>query len=212
MEDVLDIYEMPYNPSVPVVCMDEKPYQLLGEAREPLPMRPGDTQKIDSEYIRNGTCSIFVFTEPLGGTRHVSVREHRTATDWAEEIKYLVDVSYPDCSRIILVMDNLNTHAVASLYKAYPAEEARRIARRLEIHFTPKHGSWLNIAEIELNVMTRQCLFRRIDAIDKLRQELAAWETDRNKSGACVTWQFTTANARTKLTSLYPKFDAPTPE
>lgn len=211
MEDVLDIYEMPYDPVAPVVCMDEKPYQLLGEVREPLPMRPGDTQKVDSEYIRNGTCSIFVFVEPLGGTRHVSVREHRTAVDWAEEIKYLVDVSYPDCPKIILVMDNLNTHTITSLYKAYPALEARRIARRLEIHFTPKHGSWLNIAEIELNVMTRQCLSRRIAAIDELRQELAAWETGRNKSVARINWQFTTENARTKLVSLYPKFDAQIP-
>ncbi len=211
MEDVLDIYEMPYVPVVPVVCMDEKPYQLLGEVREPLPMRPGDTQKVDSEYIRNGTCSIFVFVEPLGGTRHVSVREHRTAIDWAEEIKYLVDVSYPDCPKIILVMDNLNTHTITYLYKAYPAWEARRIARRLEIHFTPKHGSWLNIAEIELNVMTRQCLSRRIAAIDELWQELAAWENGRNKSVARINWQFTTENARTKLVSLYPKFDTQIP-
>ncbi len=141
MEDILDIYEMPYDPAVPVVCMDEKPYQLLDEAREPLPMRPGDTQKTDSEYVRNGTCSIFVFVEPLGGIRHVSVREHRTAVDWAEEIKYLVDTSYPDKQKIILVMDNLNTHAIASLYKAFPAQQARRIARKLEIHYTPKHGS-----------------------------------------------------------------------
>ena len=207
MEDILDIYEMPYDPVVPVVCMDEKPYQLLGEVREPLPMRPGDTQKVDSEYMRNGTCSIFVFVEPLGGTRHVSVREHRTAIDWAEEIKYLVDVSYPDCPKIILVMDNLNTHTITSLYKTYPAEEAHRIARRLEIHFTPKHGSWLNMAEVELNVMTRQCLSRRIAAIDELRQELAAWETERNKSVARINWQFTTESARTKLISLYPKFD-----
>ena len=207
MEDVLDIYEMPYDPEVPVVCMDEKPYQLLGEVREPLSMRPGDTQKVDSEYIRNGTCSIFVFVEPLGGTRHVSVRERRTAIDWAEEIKYLVDVSYPDCPKIILVMDNLNTHTITSLYKTYPALEARRIARRLEIHFTPKHGSWLNMAEVELNVMTRQCLSRRIAAIDELRQELAAWETERNKSVARINWQFTTESARTKLISLYPKFD-----
>ena len=207
MEDILDIYEMPYDPVVPVVCMDEKPYQLLGEVREPLPMRPGDTQKVDSEYIRNGTCSIFVFVEPLGGTRHVSVRERRTAIDWAEEIKYLVDVSYPDCPKIILVMDNLNTHTITSLYKTYPALEARRIARRLEIHFTPKHGSWLNMAEVELNVMTRQCLSRRIAAIDELRQELAAWETGRNKSVARINWQFTTESARTKLISLYPKFD-----
>ena len=212
MEDVLDIYEKPYNPALPVVCMDEKPYQLLGEIREPLPMRPGDTPKTDFEYIRNGTCSIFVFNEPLGGVRHVSVRERRTAVDWAEEIKYLVDVSYPECSRIILVMDNLNTHAIASLYKTYPAEEAHRIARKLEIHFTPKHGSWLNMAEIELNVMTRQCLSRRIPDIDKLRQELTAWEVTRNQNVECINWQFTTKDARTKLVSLYPKFDIPIPE
>ena len=197
---------MPYDSAVPVVCMDEKPYQLLGETRESLPLRPGDTQKTDSEYVRNGTCSIFVFVEPLGGIRHVSVREHRTAGDWAEEIRYLVDVSYPDHDRIILVMDNLNTHALSSLYKAFPAPEARRIAKRLEIHYTPKHGSWLNIAEIELNVMTRQCLSRRIGDIGLLRQELTAWEDDRNKHTACIQWHFTTDNARTKLVSLYPKF------
>ena len=150
MEDVLDVYELPYNPQIPVVCMDEKPYQLLGEAREPLPMRPGDERKIDSEYVRNGTCSIFVFSEPLGGVRHVRVREHRTATDWAEEIKYLTDVMYPNAEKIILVMDNLNTHKPASLYKKYPPAEARRIIKRLEIHYTPKHGSWLNIAEMSL--------------------------------------------------------------
>ena len=207
MEDILDIYEMPYDPAVPVVCMDEKPYQLLGEAREPLPMRPGDTEKVDSEYVRNGTCSIFVFVEPLGGIRHVSVREHRTAVDWAEEIRYLVDVSYPDRDRIILVMDNLNTHALSSLYKAFPAPEARRIAKKLEIHYTPKHGSWLDIAEIELNVMTRQCLSRRIEDIGLLRQELAAWESDRNEHTACIHWHFTTNKARTKLTSPYPKSD-----
>lgn len=206
MEDILDIYEKPYNPAVPVICMDEKPYQLLGETKEPLPMRPGDTQKMDSEYVRNGTCSIFVFVEPLGGIRHVSVREHRTAVDWAEEIRYLADVSYADRDKIILVMDNLNTHAHSSLYKAFPAQEARRIAKKLEIHYTPKHGSWLDIAEIELNVMTRQCLSRRIAEIELLRQELAAWESDRNEHTACIQWQFTTDNARTKLVSLYPKF------
>ena len=161
---------------------------------------------MDSEYIRNGTCSIFVFVEPLGGVRHVSVREHRTATDWAEEIRYLVDVSYLDRNKVILVMDNLNTHALSSLYKAFPAPEARRIAKRLEIHYTPKHGSWLDIAEIELNVMTRQCLSRRIEDMDLLRQELAAWESDRNGHTACIQWQFTTDKARTKLASLYPKF------
>ena len=207
MEDILDVYEMPYDPSVPVVCMDEKPYQLLGEARGALPMRPGDLQKIDSEYKRNGTASIFVFIEPLGGIRHISVREHRTAKDWAEEIRYLTDVSYPDKEKIILVMDNLNTHAIASLYKTFPAAEARRIARKLEIHYTPKHGSWLNIAEIEINVMTRQCLSRRIADIEKLRPELQAWENDRNNAEARINWQFTTDNARIKLTSLYPKID-----
>lgn len=206
MEDILDIYEKPYDPAVPVVCMDEKPYQLLGEAREPLPMRPGDTRKIDSEYVRGGTCSIFVFVEPLGGVRHVNVREHRTAVDWAEEIRYLVDVSYPDCDRIILVMDNLNTHALSSLYKAFPAPEARRIAKKLEIHYTPRHGSWLDIAEIEFNVMTRQCLSRRIAEIGLLRSELSAWEVERNTVAAKVNWHFRTKDARIKLSTLYPTF------
>ncbi len=212
MEDVLDIYGMPCDPAVPVVCMDEKPYQLLGEAREPLPTRPGDAQKIDSEYVRNGTCSIFVFVEPLGGTRHVSVREHRTAADWAEEIKHLVGTSYPDKQKIMLVMDNPNTHAIAALYKTFPAQEARRIARKLEVHYTPKHGSWLDMAEIELNVMTRRCLSRRIADIDVLRQELAAWETARNHVGANISWHFTTDNAREKPVSLYPKFKEPDSE
>lgn len=206
MEDVLDVYELPYNSERPVVCMDEKLYQLLDDAREPLPMRPGDNQKIDSEYVRNVTCSIFAFVEPLGGTHHVSVREHRTAFDWAEEIKYLVDVMYPDVEKIILVMDNLNTHKPASLYKRYPADEARRIIKRLEIHYTSKHGSWLDIAEIELNVMTRQCLSRRIENIANLREELAAWEVERNTVAAKVKWQFRTVDARVKLSSLYPKF------
>lgn len=206
MEDVLDIYELPYNKEIPVVCMDEKPYQLLGEARESWAMRPGDNKKIDFEYIRNGTCSIFAFVEALAGRHHVSVREHRTAIDWAEEIRYLVDEMYPDVQKIILVMDNLNTHKPASLYKAFPPEEARRIIKKLEIHYTPKHGSWLDIAEIELNVMTRQCLSRRISSIDVLRSELAAWEDERNNGKSKVNWQFTTKDARVKLVSLYPEF------
>lgn len=205
MEDVLDVYELPYDPLRPVVCMDEKPYQLLGEARESWAMRPGDDKKVDSEYVRNGTCSIFAFVEPLGGHHHVSVREHRTATDWAEEIQYLVDEMYPDAEKIILVMDNLNTHKPASLYKKYPPEKARRIIKKLEIHYTPKHGSWLDIAEIELNVMTRQCLSRRIESIDILRDELAAWEIERNTKQATVNWQFRSKDARIKLVSLYPK-------
>lgn len=205
MEDILDVYELPFNPLRPVVCMDEKPYQLLGESREPLPMRKGSNQKIDSEYVREGTCSIFVFTEPLGGVRHLTVRNRRTAIDWAEEIKYLADVSYPDVEKIVLILDNLNTHKISSLYKAFPAEEARRIARRLEVHYTPKHGSWLNVAEIELNVMTRQCLKRRIDDLEKLRSELSSWEKERNSSLSKISWHFTNNQARVKLISLYPK-------
>ena len=208
MEDVLDVYELPYDPLRPVVCMDEKPYQLLGEARESWAMRPGDNRKVDSEYVRHGTCSIFAFVEPLGGKHHVSVREHRTAVDWAEEIKYLVNVLYPDVDKIILVMDNLNTHKPSSLYKRFKPEEARRITKKLEIHYTPKHGSWLDIAEIELNVMTRQCLNRRIDNIEFLRKELAAWEMERNETKANVNWQFRTKDARVKLISLYPDLDS----
>lgn len=204
MEDVLDVYELSYNPQIPVVCMDEKPYQLLGEARDSWAMRPGDTKKVDSEYVRNETCSIFAFIEALGGVHHVSVREHRTALDWAEEIRYLADVMYPNAEKIILVMDNLNTHKPASLYKRFEPAEARRILRKLEIHYTPKHGSWLNIAGIELNVMTRQCLSRRIASIETLKSELSAWETKRNNSEAKVNWHFRTADARIKLASLYP--------
>lgn len=211
MEDVLDVYELPYNPMRPVVCMDEKPYQLLGDAREPLPMRPGNDRKTDSEYVRNGTCSIFAFVEPLGGKHHVSVHEHRTAIDWALEIRYLTDEMYRDAEKIILVMDNLNTHKPASLYKAFPPAEARRIIKRLEIHYTPKHGSWLDMAEIELNVMTRQCLARRIETIDLLRTELSAWEAERNQNKAKIQWHFQSGNAREKLISLYPKIISTTP-
>lgn len=211
MEDVLDVYELPYNPMRPVVCMDEKPYQLLGDAREPLPMRPGNDRKTDSEYVRKGTCSIFAFVEPLGGKHHVSVHEHRTAIDWALEIRYLADEMYPDAEKIILVMDNLNTHKPASLYKAFPPAEARRIIKRLEIHYTPKHGSWLDMAEIELNVMSRQCLDRRIETIDLLRTELSAWETERNQNNSKIQWHFQSGNAREKLISLYPKIISITP-
>lgn len=208
MEDILHVYSLPYNPEVPVVCMDEKPYQLLGETREPLQTRPGDIKKTDSEYVRCGTCSIFVFTEPLADYRHVSVREHRTKKDWAEEIKHLLTEVYPDKEKVILVMDNLNTHTKAALYENFPAKEAAALANRLEIHYTPKHGSWLNIAEIELNAMTRQCLERRIDEIEKLDRELSVWESERNLQRRTVKWQFTTEDARVKLRSLYPKFDS----
>lgn len=194
----------------PVVCMDEKPYQLLDDVRQPLPVRPGDNQKTDSEYKRNGTCSIFAFVEPLGGRHHVSVHEHRTAIDWAMGIKYLSDEMFPDAKKIILVMDNLNTHKAASLYKAFPPSEARRIIKRLEIHYTPKHGSWLDMAEIELNVMTRQCLSRRISTLDKLKCELSAWEMERNRDTAKIQWHFQTGDAREKLISLYPTLSSVT--
>lgn len=162
---------------------------------------------IDSEYVRKGTCSIFIFTEPLSGIRHVTVRKRRTSIDWAEEIKYLTDVCYPDIKRITSAMDNLNTLKISSLYKAFPATEARRITKHLAVHYTPKHGNWLNIAEIELNVMTRQCLNRRIDDIVKLRSELSSWETERNNRVSTINWQFTNNQTRTKLVSLYPKID-----
>ena len=210
MEDVLDVYELPYDPMYPVVCMNEKPYQLLDDVRQPLPVRPGDNQKTDSEYKRNGTCSIFAFVEPLGGRHHVSVHEHRTAIDRAMEIKYLSDEMFPDAMKIILVMDNLNTHKAASLYKAFPPSEARRIIKRLEIHYTPKHGSWLDMAEIELNVMTRQCLSRRISTLDKLKCELSAWEMERNRDTAKIQWHFQTGDAREKLISLYPTLSSVT--
>lgn len=204
MEDVLDVYERPYDPMHPVVCMDEKPYQLLGDVRESWAMRPGDDKKVDSEYERKGTCCIFAMVEPLAGRHHVSVREHRKAVDWAEEIEYLVDVMYPSVEKIVLVMDNLNIHKTASLYKRFTPEKAHRLISKLEIHYTPKHGSWLDIAEIELNVMTRQCLSRRLPSVEKLRKELSVWESERNNSYAKVDWQFKTADARIKLKSLYP--------
>ena len=204
MEDVLDVYQRPYDPKIPVICLDEKPYQLLSDVRKPMPARPGSIEKYDSEYKRNGTCSIFLFTEPLGSWRHVSASDTRKKTDWAREVKYLCDC-YSDAEKICLVMDNLNTHNISSLYEAFPPEEARSIAKRLEIHYTPKHGSWLNIAEIELSALTKQCLNRRIDSVEKLVSQMVAWESARNKSQKGVDWQFTTSDARIKLKHLYPK-------
>ena len=206
MEDILDVYERPYNPTVPVVCLDEKPVVFHGDKREPIQMKPGNCKKIDDQYIRNGTGSIFAVVEPLGGRHHISVREQRTMKDWAEEIKYITDVMYPDAEKIILVMDNLNTHKIASLYKRFSPDEARRIAKRIEIHYTPVHGSWLNIAEIELSVLSRQCLDRRIDCIEKMRTETSAWEEERNLLASKVSWHFRTQDAREKLLSLYPKY------
>jgi len=204
MEDVLDVYHRAYDENCPVICMDEKPYQLLGERREPIPMKLGNVKLEDSEYIRHGTCSIFMFTEPLKGWRNVSVLARRTKKDWASQVEELLDVHYPDAPKICLVMDNLNTHTISSLYEAFPATKARRLAKRLEIHYTPKHGSWLNIAEIELGAMTSQCLGRRIPDINQLDSELKAWNRCRNEANIGVKWQFTTDDARIKLHRLYP--------
>jgi len=205
MEDVLEVYSRPYNHKKPVVCMDEKPYQLLGHVREPLPARPGSVEKVDSEYERNGTCSIFIFTEPLAGWRDAEALAHRTKIDWAHKVQWLLDVQYPEAEKIVLVMDNLNTHGTSSLYEAFPPEEAFRLAQRLEIHYTPKHGSWLNIAECELSSLAAQCLGdRRINDMVFLNLELEAWKTRRNNTQKGVDWQFTTADARIKLKRLYP--------
>ena len=205
MEDILDTYALPYDPDIPLVCMDEQPVQLLGELYEAIEMKPGKVKKEDFQYVRNGTCSIFMFTEPHVGWRHVSAEEHRTKVDWAAQIKELLEVHYPSASKIRLVMDNLNTHSIASLYEAYPAETAHTLAKRLEIHHTPIHGSWLNIAEIELSALTLQCLNRRIGDLETLRKEIIAWEKTRNGAQKTVDWQFSTTDARGKLKSLYPK-------
>jgi hypothetical protein len=205
MEDVLEVYSRPYNPERPVICMDEKPYQLLDHLREPLPMKPGSIEKIDSEYKREGTCSIFIFTEPLGGWREAEALPRRTKMDWADQTKWLLDEQYPEAKKVVLVMDNLNTHAISSLYERFTPEEAFRLAQRLEIHFTPKHGSWLNIAECELSALAAQCLGnRRIADINTLNAELSAWHTRRNGAQKGVDWQFTTDDARFKLKRLYP--------
>jgi len=205
MEDVLAVYSRPYDEKRPVICMDEKPYQFLDNNLVPISMKPGSTEKIDYEYKRKGTCSIFIFTEPLAGWRYSEASVHRKKKDWAHWIKWLIDEQYPKAEKIVLVMDNLNTHATSSLYEAFPPKVAFRLAQRLEIHYTPKHGSWLNIAEVELSAMSTQCLGnRRIPNLKTLNTELAAWHTKRNKNQKGVDWQFTTKDARIKLKRLYP--------
>lgn len=204
MEDILDVYQRPYDSKVPVVCLDEQPRQLLKETRQPLPAKPGLAERVDYEYERNGTANIFMITEPLGGHRRVNIHERRTCKDWAEEIQYLLEVDYAEAEKIVLICDNLNTHKLGSLYETFPAEEAHRMASRLEIHYTPKHGSWLNIAEIELSALTRQCLDRRIPDIPALYREVKVWEKNRNDQQKGVDWQFTTKDARVKLKRLYP--------
>ncbi len=200
MEDVLDLYAEPYDPARPVICLDELPKQLLAEVREPLPVRPGTPAREDYEYQRHGVKNVFLWCEPLRGTRHIDVTDRRTMRDWAHCVKDLVDGPYAGATVIRLVSDNLNTHRLASLYCAFPPDEARRIARKLELHHTPKHGSWLNAAEIELAVLSTQCLDQRIPDIETLRAETAAWEAERNERCVTVDWHFTTDNARLKST------------
>jgi DDE superfamily endonuclease len=204
MEDVLEVYHRPFDPKRPVACLDEASKQLIGETRRPLPAEPGRPERFDYEYVRHGTANLFLISEPLLGWRTVRVTERRTAVDFAAAVRWLVEELHPDAEKVVLVVDNLNTHKPASLYEAFPPEQARRIAERLEIHYTPKHGSWLNVAEIELSVLSRQCLDRRIETAEELRREVAAWEEPRNDRAAEVQWRFTTADARIKLRHLYP--------
>lgn len=205
MEDVLELYEQPYDAKRPVVCFDEKPVQLVAETRLPRPMLPGRPRRYDYEYERRGTANIFMAVEPLAGWRQVTVTERRTKLDFAAQMQQLVDVCYPEAERIRLVMDNLNTHKPASLYEAFPPAEARRLLRRLEFHYTPKHASWLDMAEIELSVLASQCLAHRIPDRDTLAGETAAWQVRRNQDGIPVKWRFTVNDARQRLPHLYPE-------
>jgi len=204
MEETLNVYQRPYDERRPLVCLDEATKQLVKHVNDPIPAKPGQPEIIDYEYERNGTGNLFMLNEPLTGRRMVLVTARRTAVDYAEAIRYLVDEMYPNAEKIILVHDNLNTHKPASLYEAFRPEEARRILDKLEIHYTPKHGSWLNMAEIELSVLGRQCLGQRIPDMKTLATEVAAWTRDRNAKQVRVDWQFTTADARVKLKRLYP--------
>ena len=207
MEDVLDVYTRPYDPRFPQVCLDETSRQLLADVAPPLPAAPGHPARQDYEYARNGVCNLFLVCEPLRGWRHVTVSDRRTRLDWAYCSQELVDVHYPDAEKLVLVMDNLNTHSPASLYDAFPPAEAKRLADKLEIHYTPKHGSWLNMAEIELSVLAAQCLDRRLPDRPTLEEEVAAWEVERNAATRTIDWRFTTADARIKLKHLYPVFE-----
>jgi hypothetical protein len=207
MEDVLSVYKRPYDPERPVVCMDEMPRQLIREVRKPLPMKAGKPKRHDYHYKREGVVNLFMFFEPLAGWRTVMTRERRTKIDWAHCMRRLLDRHYPDAKKVILVMDNLNTHGLSSFYEAFAPEEACRLAQRLEIHYTPEHGSWLNMAEIENSAMARQCLSRRIPEKQVMEEETSAWSKRRNEEGAAANWRFRTENARIKLRRLYPNID-----
>ncbi len=204
MEDVLDVYQRPLDPKRPLVCLDEASKQLLSDIRPPISVKPGQAVRQDSEYKRNGTANLFMVCAPLLGWRHVEVTDRRTSVDFAQIIKTLVDEQFPDAEKIVLVLDNLNTHTPASLYQAFAPAEAKRLADKLEVHYTPRHGSWLNMAEIEFSVLSGQCLSERMDNKAFVREQVAAWESRRNGNGARIDWRFTTADARIKLKRLYP--------
>jgi hypothetical protein len=206
MEDVLEVYKRSYDPKRPVVCVDEMPKQLLMDTRDPLPMRPGEPERFDYEYKRGGVADLFMLFEPLAGKRHIEITDQRRRIEWAQVMRIVSDKLYPDAEKIVVVLDNLNTHVLAAFYLAFEPQEARRLVERFELHYTPKHGSWLNMAEIELSAVTRQCLDRRIPNKDTLIREVKAWEDQRNSEVIKVHWQFSTADARTKLKSLYPKY------
>ena len=207
MEDVLDVYQRPLDPARPLVCLDETSRQLLADTREPLPVAPGQPARHDPEYVRGGVVNCFLVTAPLQGWRDVQVSDHRTRLDWAHCVRDLVETHFPDAAKVVLVLDQLNTHTPASLYAAFPPTEAKRIADKLEIHYTPKHGSWLNMAEIELSVLQRQCLGQRFADRCTMEQAVAAWVAARNATASGIDWQFTTDDARIKLTRLYPAFE-----
>ncbi len=207
MEDVLEVYTRPYDPRFPQVCMDESAKQLLKDKRESLPMQPGQPERVDYTFESAGMCKIFLACEPLTGQRQVKVTQRRTSQDWAHFIRELVDVQYPTAEKLVLVMDNLNTHTPSSLYQTFAPAEARRILQKLEIHYTPVHGSWLNMAEIELSALARQCLSRRIGTQEELEREVHAWQHSRNEEAITVNWRFTTADARIKLKRLYPSLE-----
>jgi len=204
MEDVLEVYHRPYDPARPVLCVDEASRQLIGETRQPIPAAPGQLERFDYEYVRNGTANLFLVSEPLVGSRYVEVTRQRTAVDFAKLLQVIADELYDDAEKIVLVMDNLNTHKLASLYQAFEPEEARRLWERFEVHYTPKHGSWLNMAEIELSVLARQCLGQRFADRASLEAAVLAWQIDRNERGIEIDWQFTTQDARIRLKHLYP--------
>jgi len=204
MEDILDLYAEPYDPAHPLVCFDESPYQLVAETRQSLPVQPGRLARYDYEYRRMGSCNLFLFFQPAGGWRHVKVTERRTKRDFAHCMKDLVDVHFPDADRVRVVLDNLNTHSLAALYETFDPTEARRIARKLEFHFTPNHASWLNMVEIEFSVLSRQCTAGRIPSRDALQAAITPWEDSRNASKSTVNWQFTSSDARIKMKTLYP--------